>query len=144
MTKAMRFIVGCLLRTKWSPEQISAFLREHGLAAPCPVTIHEHVWRYKLLEGDLHERLRHGGRPRRKAGAKQCGTYTDRSYNTTSIHARDKRGCFHRFGAPSIACFHVDAICDTRRLFGQSIYFLELSSVHPKLELCLWRVRNSA
>jgi len=55
-----------LLEKKWSPEQISGFLRRLGIKAPSHETIYRYIWEDKYNGGSLHTLLRQAIKQRRK------------------------------------------------------------------------------
>lgn len=55
-----------LLRTEWSPEQISGRLREDGRLSISHETIYRYVWQDKRKGGTLHLHLRSASKQRRK------------------------------------------------------------------------------
>jgi len=59
-------IIEELLRKKWSPEQISNYLRIEGRMLISYETIYRHLWRDKRLGGELYKHLRHAMKRRRK------------------------------------------------------------------------------
>jgi transposase, IS30 family len=59
-------IIEGLLRKKWSPEQISNYLRIEGRMLISYETIYRHLWRDKRLGGELYKHLRHAMKRRRK------------------------------------------------------------------------------
>jgi len=58
--------VEALLQELWSPEQISAVLRQSGQLSISHETIYRHVWRDRKLGGNLYRHLRIACRQRRK------------------------------------------------------------------------------
>ena len=59
-------IVRRLLERDWSPEQISGWLKRHGILSISHETIYLHVWRDKAAGGDLYLHLRQAAKKRRK------------------------------------------------------------------------------
>lgn len=59
-------LVHDLLRTEWSPEQISGRLRDDGLLSISHETIYRYVWQDKSQGGTLHKHLRSACKQRRK------------------------------------------------------------------------------
>ncbi len=59
-------IVRRLLARKWSPEQISGYLRETNLLSISHETIYRHVWQDRHLGGSLYRHLRCAVKQRRK------------------------------------------------------------------------------
>ena len=112
MNATMRFMVGCALRQRMSPEQITGTWRRYGVAAPCPNTIRKELRQGRLVDGDWKSCLRHRGRPRKKAGADAYpGQIPDRTgiedrpsvvdarvrlgdFEADLIVGKGRRGCF--------------------------------------------------
>jgi len=63
-----------LLRLKWSPEQISGYLKRIGRLSISHETIYEYVWANKAKGGSLYMHLRCNGKKRRK----RYGAYDSR------------------------------------------------------------------
>lgn len=59
-------IVRQYLKQKWSPEQISGYLRRQGIQAPSHETIYRYIWNDKFTGGDMHNYLRQAIKKRRK------------------------------------------------------------------------------
>ncbi len=59
-------IVDHLLELDWSPEQVSGWLRLHGMLSISHETIYLHVWRDKREGGELWKHLRQATKKRRK------------------------------------------------------------------------------
>ncbi len=59
-------VVDCLLRKRWSPEQIAGHLREDGALSISHETIYVHVWDDKAAGGSLYKHLRCALKKRRK------------------------------------------------------------------------------
>jgi len=55
-----------LLKMKWSPEQISAYLKNHGELCFSHETIYQYIWQDKAAGGDLWTHLRCAQKQRRK------------------------------------------------------------------------------
>jgi IS30 family transposase len=58
--------VEALLQNQWSPEQISAVLRQSGKLSISHETIYRHIWRDRQEGGSLYQHLRIACRQRRK------------------------------------------------------------------------------
>ena len=54
------------LKQKWSPEQVSGYLRRQGVPAPSHETIYRYIWNDKFYGGDMHTHLRQSIKKRRK------------------------------------------------------------------------------
>jgi len=67
-TETVRQLTDELLRTDYSPEQITGRLKLHGNPSVSPERIYQYVWADKKRGGDLHTHLRHNGRKYRKRG----------------------------------------------------------------------------
>lgn len=61
-------VVNQLLRKKYSPEQITGYLRLHKILARAPSheTIYQHIWRDRAQGGNLWSHLRQSAKQRRK------------------------------------------------------------------------------
>jgi len=59
-------IVDELLELKWSPEQVSGWLKRHGELSISYETIYLHIWRDKREGGELWKHLRQATKKRRK------------------------------------------------------------------------------
>lgn len=54
------------LKQKWSPEQISGYLRRQGLRTPSYETIYRYIWNDKFYGGEMYKYLRQSIKKRRK------------------------------------------------------------------------------
>jgi IS30 family transposase len=79
-------IVDHLLTLDWSPEQVSGWLRLHGLLAISYETIYLHVWRDKAAGGDLWRHMRQAGKKRRK----RYGAYDSRGRLAGKRHISER------------------------------------------------------
>ena len=75
-----------LLKLKWSPEQISGYLRRHGLLSISHETIYQHVWRDRRLGGTLYMHLRGARKQRRK----RYGAYDSRGRLAGKRHISER------------------------------------------------------
>jgi IS30 family transposase len=57
----------------WSPEQISGYLKTHGLGKISHETIYKMIWRDKKQGGNLYTYLRHRGKKYNKRSGKNAG-----------------------------------------------------------------------
>ena len=64
--KAAFRVVDRLLARKWSPQQISGYLREANILSISHETIYRHVWLDRHNGGDLHQHMRCAVKQRRK------------------------------------------------------------------------------
>jgi len=65
-TRADWLFVNDLIEADWSPEQISGWLKLHGILSISYETIYLHVWEDKLAGGELWRHLRQAMKKRRK------------------------------------------------------------------------------
>ena len=70
----------------WSPEQISAHLRNTGMLSISHETIYVHVWRNKRNGGELWQHLRQAGKKRRK----RYGAYDSRGRLAGKRHISER------------------------------------------------------
>ena len=75
-----------LLPHLWSPEQIAAWLKRHGMLSISHETIYQHVWRDKRRGGRLYEHLRCAGKQRRK----RYGRYDSRGRLAGKRHISER------------------------------------------------------
>lgn len=61
------------LALKWSPEQISGWLKKQGKTSVSHETIYKHIWEDKRRGGDLFKHLRHRGKKYNKRGKSKAG-----------------------------------------------------------------------
>lgn len=59
-------LVDELIEADWSPEQVSGWLRRHGLLSISYETIYLHVWHNKRCDGELWTHMRQATKKRRK------------------------------------------------------------------------------
>lgn len=81
----IRLVEG-LLPHLWSPEQVAAWLKRHGMLSISHETIYQHVWRDKRRGGRLHEYLRCAGKQRRK----RYGRYDSRGRLAGKRHISER------------------------------------------------------
>lgn len=79
-------IVDGLLAEKWSPEQISGYLRRHNVFSMSYETIYKHIWRDKANGGSLYKDLRCAGKQRRK----RYGAYDSRGRLAEKRHISER------------------------------------------------------
>jgi IS30 family transposase len=79
-------IVERFLGLDWSPEQISAHLRQTGMLSISHETIYVHVWRNKHHGGELWQHLRQAGKKRRK----RYGAYDSRGRLAGKRHISER------------------------------------------------------
>lgn len=79
-------IIDGLLREKWSPEQISGYLRKHDVLFISHETIYRYIWLDKKKGGSLHTHLRCSGRWRRK----RYGAYDSRGRLAEKRHISER------------------------------------------------------
>ncbi len=73
MTAEMQGLIALKLREKWSPEQISGWLREERAESLSHETIYRHIWADKAAGGDLFHALRRRGKVYQSRGKGQAG-----------------------------------------------------------------------
>lgn len=83
--EAFRLVEG-LLPHLWSPEQVAAWLKRHGLLSISHETIYQHIWRDKRCGGRLYEYLRCAGKQRRK----RYGRYDSRGRLAGKRHISER------------------------------------------------------
>lgn len=81
----IRLVEG-LLPHLWSPEQVAAWLKRHGMLSISHETIYQHVWRDKRRGGRLYEYLRCAGKQRRK----RYGRYDSRGRLAGKRHISER------------------------------------------------------
>jgi IS30 family transposase len=74
------------LKEEWSPEQISGWLREHGLLRISHESIYRHIWRDKRRGGPRYKLLRQAGKKRRK----RYGAYDSRGRLAGKRHISER------------------------------------------------------
>lgn len=79
-------IVEGLLAQKWSPEQISGYLRRHNVFSISYETIYKHIWRDKEAGGTLFKHLRFASKKRRK----RYGAYDSRGRIAAKRHISER------------------------------------------------------
>ena len=79
-------IVEGLLAEKWSPEQISGYLRRHNVFSISYETIYKHIWRDKVAGGSLYMHLRCASKQRRK----RYGAYDSRGRLAEKRHISER------------------------------------------------------
>ena len=62
-----------LTQEQWSPDQISGWLRKHGIAFISHERIYQHIWADKKDGGNLYLHLRHSGKKYNKRKGKNAG-----------------------------------------------------------------------
>jgi IS30 family transposase len=85
-TRTEMRIVERFLGLDWSPEQISAHLRNAGTLRISHETIYVHVWRNKRNGGELWQHLRQAGKKRRK----RYGAYDSRGRLAGKRHISER------------------------------------------------------
>lgn len=75
-----------LLGLDWSPQQVSAYLRQTGALSISHETIYVHVWRNKRHGGELWRHLRQAGKKRRK----RYGAYDSRGRLAGKRHISER------------------------------------------------------
>ena len=81
----IRLVEG-LLPHLWSPEQVAAWLKRHGMLSISHETIYQHIWRNKRRGGRLYEYLRCAGKQRRK----RYGRYDSRGRLAGKRHISER------------------------------------------------------
>ena len=79
-------IVEGLLAEKWSPEQISGYLRRYNVFSISYETIYKHIWRDKEAGGSLYLHLSCAGKVRRK----RYGAYDSRGRLADKRHISER------------------------------------------------------
>lgn len=73
MTASKIALIESKIRKRWSPEQISGWLREEQDTLISHETIYLHIWSDKKLGGDLYTHLRRRGKSYQPRGKSQAG-----------------------------------------------------------------------
>jgi IS30 family transposase len=79
-------LVLTFLTQEWSPEQISGWLRTHGLLHISHESIYRHIWRDKRRGGTRYKLLRQAGKKRRK----RYGAYDSRGRLAGKRHISER------------------------------------------------------
>lgn len=79
-------IINGLLKLKWSPDQISGFLKDEGVFSISYETIYQHIWADKKKGGTLYIHLRGSPKKRRK----RYGAYDSRGRLVTKRHISER------------------------------------------------------
>jgi IS30 family transposase len=79
-------MVEALLRLKWSPEQVSGFLKRENILGISHETIYRYIWADKGAGGDLYSHLRVACRVRRK----RYGAYDSRGRLAGKRHISER------------------------------------------------------
>lgn len=66
LTAHIRYQLSCFIRKKWSPEQISGWLRKHGKQSISHETIYKFIHEDKMRGGSLYKHLRRQKKYRRR------------------------------------------------------------------------------
>lgn len=79
-------LVGHYIRKQWSPEQVSGWLRKHGMLRISHETIYKHIWSDKKEGGTLWSHLRGSPKLRRK----RYGVYDSRGRIAGKRHISER------------------------------------------------------
>ena len=73
ITPQLHEVIEEKLKLGWSPEQISGWIKQNGLAKISHVTIYTHIWQNKKFGGLWYTYLRHRGKKYNKKGKSSAG-----------------------------------------------------------------------